>query len=358
MSQIKVNLGKRSYSILISGDLLENIGSQLLQYHFTKNCLLVSNSIVFQLYGKVVKNSLEGAGFKVTISLVDDGEQTKSLEWAAKLYNDALAAELDRNSPIIALGGGVIGDLTGFVAATYMRGIPFVQLPTTLLAQVDSSIGGKVAINHSKGKNLIGAFYQPKIVFIDLRTLKTLPIRELRAGLAEVIKYGVIWDKAFFEFLEQNIGDVFALNNQVLEEIVAKSCAIKATIVEQDENEKDLRTILNFGHTFGHTYESLTNYAKYRHGEAVAMGMVEATKFAQNKGLANPEIINRLTNLLLQVKLQIKPTEDFSPLELMEIIKHDKKNQAGCIQLILPQQLGKVKKILVKPKEIEAYLER
>jgi 3-dehydroquinate synthase len=250
MKIITVQLGERSYDIKIGRNILSSVGQELLTFNFSSTCLLVSNPLIYELYGSMVKNSLEEAGFKPSVALVEDGEQAKSLKWTAKLYDKALQGSLNRNSPIIALGGGVVGDLAGFIAATYMRGVPFIQIPTSLLAQVDSSVGGKVAINHPKGKNLIGAFYQPKLVLADLDTLITLPPRELRSGLAEVIKYGVIWDRSFFEYMEEHIKDAFNLNYKVLEALIAKSCTIKAAIIEEDEREGGLRTILNFGHTF------------------------------------------------------------------------------------------------------------
>lgn len=356
MKEINVQLGERSYKIKIGKHILPTIGQELAGYNLSRNCLIVTNPLIFRLYGNQVRNSLEKAGFKTNIALVDDGEHSKSLEWAAKLYDEALQAELDRKSPIIALGGGVIGDLAGFIAATYMRGVPFIQVPTTLLAQVDSSVGGKVAINHPQGKNLIGAFYQPKVVLADLDTLKTLPLRELRSGLAEVIKYGVIWDKDFFTYMESNIVKAINLNENVLEVLIAKSCAIKAAIIEKDEKENALRAILNFGHTFGHTYEALTNYNKYHHGEAVAIGMVEATKFAYAKGLTSQEVLHRLEHILSTIGLNLKPPLSFLPDEILDVMKLDKKNKAGKLQLILPLAFGKVISLTVDPAEMKNYL--
>lgn len=355
MKIINVWLGERSYKIKIGKNLLSSIGQELLAFNFSPNCLLISNHLVYEHYGNQVKGSLEKAGFKVSVALVEDGEQAKSLKWAAKLYDEGLKGGLNRNSPIVALGGGVVGDLAGFIAATYMRGVPFIQVPTTLLAQVDSSVGGKVAINHPKGKNIIGAFYQPKLVLADIDTLKTLPLRELRSGLAEVIKYGVIWDKDFFEYMESHIKDALNLNYKMLEVLIAKSCTIKAAIIEEDEREGGLRTILNFGHTFGHAYEAITNYTTYRHGEAVALGMVEATKFACYKDLTKELLLKRLVELLKQAGLEIKPAQWFKPGELLEIMKFDKKNKGEKIQFVLPRELGKVINIAVEPKDVKAY---
>jgi 3-dehydroquinate synthase len=355
MKIITVQLGERSYDIKIGRNILSSVGQELLTFNFSSTCLLVSNPLIYELYGSMVKNSLEEAGFKPSVALVEDGEQAKSLKWTAKLYDKALQGSLNRNSPIIALGGGVVGDLAGFIAATYMRGVPFIQIPTSLLAQVDSSVGGKVAINHPKGKNLIGAFYQPKLVLADLDTLITLPPRELRSGLAEVIKYGVIWDRSFFEYMEEHIKDAFNLNYKVLEALIAKSCTIKAAIIEEDEREGGLRTILNFGHTFGHAYEAITNYTTYRHGEAVALGMVEATKFACYKDLTKELLLKRLVELLKQAGLEIKPAQWFKPGELLEIMKFDKKNKGEKIQFVLPRELGRVINIAVEPEDVRAY---
>jgi len=357
MKEISVQLAKRSYQIKIGNNLLINLGRELEAFNLSQKCLVVTNPLVFKLYGSQVQSSLQRAGFKTTIVLVDDGEQAKSLEWAARLYDAALRAELDRNSPIVALGGGVVGDLAGFVAATYMRGVPFIQVPTTLLAQVDSSVGGKVAINHPQGKNLIGAFHQPKLVLTDLNTLKSLPPRELRSGLAEVIKYGVIWDKDFFVYLESNIKEALNLNDAVLEFLIAKSCAIKAAIVEKDEQEKALRAILNFGHTFGHVYEALTNYNTYRHGEAVAMGMVEVTKFAYSRGLVTREFLTELKNVLTLAGLPLEPSSSFSSDKILDLMKHDKKNKKGKLQLILPLDFGKVVSQAVDLTEMKKYLQ-
>jgi 3-dehydroquinate synthase len=273
------------------------------------------------------------------------------------LYDYALENGLERQSAVVALGGGVIGDLAGFFAATYMRGVPFIQVPTTLLAQVDSSVGGKVGVNHPKGKNMIGCFYQPRLVFTDVATLRTLPRRELRAGLAEVIKYGVIWDEGFFCFLEKNLEGVFDLDQQVLTKIVRNSCAIKAEIVEKDEREAGLRAILNFGHTVGHAIEAITEYRVYRHGEAVALGMVVAATIAVRRGLLAPELKKRLVSFLERAGL---PTgvPAFGE-ELLEIMKKDKKVQRGRIRFVLPLALGQVEIFSdIEPEEIMAALSK
>ena len=248
---------------------------------------------------------------------------------------------MDRDSLFIALGGGVVGDLAGFTASTYMRGVPYLQIPTSLLAQVDSSVGGKTAVNHPLGKNMIGSFYQPKGVLINTDTLKSLPVRQISTGLAEVIKYGVIADKNLFSYLEENIEKVFSFDDKVLNHIIYKSCTIKAKIVAQDEKDKGIRGILNFGHTIGHAIEAETSFTEYTHGESVAIGMVAEAELAQLLGLIDKGFVDRLKNLLLKAKLPIK----LPNLETDRLIKHmqrDKKNKIGKIVFVLPTKLGRV----------------
>ncbi|GAW94127.1 3-dehydroquinate synthase [Calderihabitans maritimus] len=343
MKSLQVELGERTYSIVIDQGILPALGKEMAQLgSFIRRCLLVSNPTVYSLYGKTVEESLTAAGFEVVTALVPDGEEAKSLSQADKLYDMAIENRLERRSPVIALGGGVVGDLAGFVAATYMRGVPFVQVPTTLLAQVDSSVGGKVAVNHPRGKNMIGAFYQPRLVWIELNTLDTLSLRELRAGLAEVIKYGVIWDETFFQYLENNLEEVLNQNKTALGYIVYHSCAIKARVVEMDEEEQGLRAILNFGHTIGHALETLTNYATYRHGEAVAIGMVAAAHIAANAGFCSREDVERIKAILTRAGLPVDLPPGLKKEEIISAMYHDKKNLEGKITLVLPHRIGRV----------------
>jgi len=280
----------------------------------------------------------------VRVVELPDGELYKSWDSLNIIFDSLLHWQCDRKTTLFALGGGVIGDLTGFAAATYMRGIPFVQLPTTLLAQVDSSVGGKTAINHPLGKNMIGAFYQPQLVVCDLRTLSTLPDRELRAGLAEVIKYGPIVDVAFMEWLEQNLNAVLAKETAALAHVVKRSCEIKAWVVGQDEKESGLRAILNFGHTFGHAIEAGMGYGVWLHGEGVSAGMVMAAELSRRLGLIDPEFVQRLVTLIQRAGLPAKgPVIDVGDnagryLELMRI---DKKAEAGEIRFVLIDGPGK-----------------
>ncbi|NPV28501.1 MAG: 3-dehydroquinate synthase [Firmicutes bacterium] len=356
MGTLQVNLGARSYPILIGSSILPELGRYLVPLHLSPRIFVVTNEIVGGIYGKQVRDALAKAGFEVVYHELPDGEEYKSLDSASLLYTCALKGGVERQSALVALGGGVIGDLAGFVAATFLRGIPLVQVPTTLLAQVDSSVGGKVAVNHPKGKNMIGCFYQPLLVFTDVATLRTLPLRELRAGLAEVIKYGVIWDEGFFYFLEENLDRVLACDQEVLVEIIKQACAIKAKIVEKDERELGLRAILNFGHTVGHALETLTDYRVYRHGEAVSIGMVAAATLAVKKGVMDPGDRERLIALLERAGL---PTRlPFDAGEILAILPRDKKVYHGKLRFVLPLGLGQVDIFSdLEPEEIRTALE-
>ena len=269
MKRLGIELGERSYDILIGPGLRKRIGEFLKAIFEPSRVIIITHPSINSLYGEEVLASFIAQGWTTDIIEVPEGESSKSLNQAEKLYDHLLALNCDRKSVLVALGGGVIGDLVGFVAATYQRGVSFIQVPTTLLSMVDSSVGGKTAVNHPKGKNMIGAFYQPRLVVGDLETLRTLSQKEYRAGLAEVVKYGVIADAKLFEFLETNYKEIINLEHKFLTHIVETSCAIKASVVEKDERESHYRMILNFGHTFGHAIESLTGYSQFVHGEAV-----------------------------------------------------------------------------------------
>ncbi|NPV26184.1 MAG: 3-dehydroquinate synthase [Firmicutes bacterium] len=341
MISLPLNLGPSSYEILLGQGLLGDLGKFLQPLVTGRQILVVSNPTVAELYGQPVVDSLAQAGFQVVTVLVPDGEEAKSLTVAGSLYDRLVEAQFARDSVVVALGGGVVGDLAGFIAATYQRGVNFVQVPTTLLAQVDSSVGGKVAINHQRGKNLIGAFYQPRLVVADLNTLNTLPPRELQAGLAEVIKYGVIWDEDFFIFLEDHLPAILNKRPAELLEVVRRSCAIKAQVVERDEREHGLRAILNFGHTVGHAVETVTGYQKYRHGEAVAVGMAAAAYLAEDLGRWSSKETTRLIGLLRRTGLPTAVPE-LEPAVLRRALEHDKKIASGQIRFVLPHHLGRV----------------
>ncbi len=341
MEICSVNLDKNSYTMYVGSQILSKIGSLLKENDMGEKALLITCFPIQRLYGEYVESIIRDAGFDLRVIELPDGEGTKDLKVVARLYDEAIEFGCDRNSPVIALGGGVIGDVAGFFAATYLRGIPFVQIPTTLLAQVDSSVGGKVGVNHFKGKNMIGAFYQPKFVLSDIEVLKSLPEREFRSGLAEVIKYGVIWDEELFSILESNINGLSRGELGDSPRIVARCCRIKAAVVEQDERETNLRAILNYGHTVGHSVERASKFARYRHGEAVSIGMVSAALLSERMGLSKG-ITKRIVNLLHGVGLPLI----WDDLEVEEIItgfKYDKKFRDGRIRFILPEAIGKVR---------------
>ncbi len=361
LERIKVDLDGSGYTIEIGAGNLGNLGRSMAtldSLQKVKKLLVITDEQVGSLYGKQVTDSLKDAGFSPLYHQLPPGEKQKSLESAEKIYTIAIENGLDRNSAVIALGGGVIGDLAGFVASTYMRGISLIQVPTTLLAQVDSSVGGKVAVNHPLGKNIIGAFYQPQLVFVDVRVLNTLASRELRSGLAEVIKYGVIHDHDFFCFLEENISQVFSLDEKVLSHIIKKCCAIKAKIVEEDEREKGVRALLNFGHTIGHALETITSYDYYRHGEAISIGMIAAAEIAVKRGLLEEGEKKRLKQLLNGAGLPVTIPRDIDVEDVLKVLPRDKKAEQGKPRFVLPLALGKVELFSdVERTEILAALE-
>jgi 3-dehydroquinate synthase len=337
---IKLDLGPNSYEIRIGSVLISNLGERLAELKFQDKLIVITNPVVNALHGEKLRAGLCRFGFSVSFLEVPDGEESKSLIWADKLYTLLSECKAERRTAILALGGGVIGDLAGFVAATYFRGIPFIQIPTTLLAQVDSSIGGKTAINHGNLKNNVGVFYQPKAVFSDLSVLKTLPDIELKNGLAEVIKYGVIWDLKLFEFIESNLKVIMSLEESIIEHVIARCAEIKAEIVQQDEREDGLRAILNFGHTVGHGIESSSNF-RIKHGYAVSIGMAAAARISHEMGFLGEDQLNRMVSLLKQAGLPV----NISGLDtdmIMMTMTHDKKADSGKIRFILPDCLGKV----------------
>ncbi|MDD5131686.1 MAG: 3-dehydroquinate synthase [bacterium] len=343
MRTVKVNLKDRSYKILVGADL-SKLGSAMRALKLGRQVMIVTNPRVGRWYLAKVEKSLEQNGYSVYHTIIPDGERYKSQESANKIYAKCLRSGFDRGGTILALGGGVIGDLAGFAAATFLRGISLVQVPTTLLSQVDSSVGGKVAVNLPDGKNMIGAFYQPKLVYTDLKTLQTLPAKEFANGLAEVIKYGIIYDKRLFAYLEKNILCIKKLDAAILEKVISRCCEIKARVVALDEREKNLRAILNFGHTFGHALEGITQYKKYKHGEAVAIGMVGAAKIAECLKLNAEEITDRLEKLLKEAELPVSIRGiKISWADYLRFMRHDKKVLAGKIRFVLPVEIGKVK---------------
>lgn len=341
MKQIPVELGANSYDIFIGNRLDDRLKNFVADKKFSSKALLITDSNIEPLHAQKIIDIIQSTGLNVKLCTVDAGETSKSLSTAETVYTVAIKHKLDRKSAIFALGGGVVGDLAGFVAATFMRGVPFVQIPTTLLAQVDSSVGGKVAVNHQLGKNLIGAFYQPKAVFIDLDFLKTLPPREIASGLGEIVKYGVIADADFFCYLENHVDEILSLDNPTIEHIIARSCRIKADVVSQDEKESGLRRILNFGHTIAHAVEEETHYQKYRHGEAVAIGMLGAAHISRALGRIDQSVVDRLQRLLDRLKM-ISHAENLNVNQIYNELFRDKKTVDGKINWVLPNAIGSV----------------
>ncbi len=338
MEKIKVNIGSNGYEIRVGAGLLRQVGCWLKEQGFSGKLVIITNPVVNKLYGDVLNQALAAEGFTVTILQVPDGEDQKSLETAGRLYQELTDAYAERNTPVLALGGGVIGDLAGFVAATYMRGVPLVQVPTTLLAQVDSSIGGKVAVDHGHLKNKIGVFYQPSMVVTDIATLQTLPDRELASGLAEVIKSAAIRDRVLFTFLEGNLDRVKARDGEALEQVVLRTAKIKAGVVEQDERDYGLRHILNYGHTIGHAVETVSEFG-VEHGRAVAVGMLAAARISHEMGILGEGEVTRLKSMIGRAGLPV----EIPGLEIDRVlaaIKHDKKVQQNKARFILLKSIG------------------
>lgn len=339
MSVLTVNLAENSYDIVIERGALASLGKRCREAGLKGVAAVITNPAVAALYGAVAQRSLADAGFTVALITMPDGEEYKNSTTLNQLYDDLQTAGVDRGSFIVALGGGVVGDVAGYAAATWMRGIPFVQVPTTLLAQVDSSVGGKTGIDHPKGKNLIGAFYQPRLVLIDVDSLATLDQRQFRAGLAEVIKYGVAIDHQFFEFVEANVDAILAMDPDALIEIIHQCCQLKAQVVEFDEKEAGLRAILNYGHTLGHAFESLSGYRGLVHGEAVAIGMVLAARVSAAEGLCSNEDVSRISTLITRCGLPVEVPR-YDRQQLLDAVAADKKSKGGTVTFICNQGIG------------------
>ena len=343
MRIVQVPLGNRSYNIKVGGGLLPRLGAECAQIKLGQRCAVITDANVAKNFARTALKSLVASGFEPVLIIIPAGEKSKRLAVVEKCCDQLAAHRLERKSFIVALGGGVVGDLAGFVAATYLRGVPFVQVPTTLLAQVDSSVGGKTGVNLSAGKNLIGAFYQPQLVLCDLDTLKTLPRREFVSGLAEVIKYGIIYDAILFAQIERNLPKLLERDAATLRSVVARCCEIKADVVGQDETESGLRAILNFGHTIGHAIENSSGYGKFLHGEAIAIGQVAAAKLSQKiLGLPSGDA-ERIKKLFVSAGLPVKIKLDAARRKkLFAAMKLDKKVSAGEIKFVLAKKIGKV----------------
>ena len=331
---VRVELGPDSYDIVIGSGALDSLSEFVARRKYSRTALVITDTNVGPLYADRVKELLAAAGITAAVATIPAGEASKSLTVAEGVFTTAIEAGLDRHSPVIALGGGVVGDLSGFIAATYMRGVPFIQIPTSLLADVDSSVGGKVAVNHRLGKNLIGAFYQPDAVFIDLDCLKTLPAREISTGLGEIVKYGIISDAALFDFLEENAEAVKQLDTEAVRHLIIRSCEIKADVVSRDEKEGGLRRILNFGHTMAHAVEKEAGYGCYNHGEAVAIGMICATHISAALKLADEALLVRIEKLCRLLDLPTR-VENCTVDKMYEDIFHDKKTVNGVVSWVL-----------------------
>lgn len=347
MKKIIVELGDRSYPIYAGIDLLSK-GNLLLENIRSKQIMIVSNTTIAPLYLETVMQALQGMSLQgsaaeeleINSVILPDGEQYKTLD----AVNDIITALLDkrygRNSCLVALGGGVVGDITGFAAACYQRGIDYIQIPTTVLAQVDSSVGGKTGVNHAAGKNMIGAFHQPRAVIADIAILDTLSDREVSAGLAEVVKYGLIRDKKFFNWLEKNVEQLLNREAEALAYIIEQSCRNKAEVVAEDERESGLRAILNFGHTFGHAIETGLGYGKWLHGEAIAVGMLMAADLSHRLGWITEEVIERIKQMLVKLNLPIALPDDLNPKNMRELMSVDKKAKDGVLFLVLLKGIG------------------
>ncbi len=336
---VDVNLGSRSYRIVVASGALQSVGERLRELRLGSRAALVSDGAIMRLYGKAVVASLESAGFTVTTIDVPEGEAAKTLAVAEHCWDRLLTAGLDRTSTVLALGGGAVGDVAGFAAATYMRGINFIQLPTTVLAQVDASIGGKTAIDHPLGKNMIGAFHQPRLVVVDPAVARTLPEREFRSGLAEIVKHGIVLDADYFAELERDLAPLAARDLGVLERIIGGSCRLKASVVERDEREAELRHVLNYGHTIGHALEAATGYTRYAHGEAVSLGIVAEARLARRLGIADDETTTRQERMLETLGLPVRaPSIDVEPI--VSAMARDKKAKDGRVPFVLAPRIG------------------
>ena len=342
MHELRVELGANSYPIWVGAGLLgEPLFRDQLRTKLTSSqVVVVSNETVAPLYMDALLACLDG--YTVDQFLLPDGEAHKNLDNFTALLDFMLARKHNRSAAVIALGGGVVGDLAGFAAASYQRGVNFLQVPTTLLAQVDSSVGGKTAVNHPLGKNMIGAFYQPSAVVIDTATLATLPRREYLAGIAEVLKYGVIYDAGFFEWLDDNLAGLLARESSELTKAIVESCRIKAAVVAEDEKEQGVRAILNYGHTFAHALENLSGYGTLLHGEAVAIGMVQAADFATRLGVLAATDAQRIKALIKRADLPVEPPKDIEPNSMVAAMALDKKTLDGTLRFVLPNVIGRV----------------
>lgn len=354
---VDVALGAKSYSVVVERGVLSTVGGRLRSLGVGSRTAVVTSASILRLYGKPVIESLEEAGFTVAVVDVPEGESAKTLAVAQQCWDALLAAGLDRTSTVVALGGGAVGDLAGFVAATYMRGLNFAQIPTTVLAQVDASIGGKTAIDHPTAKNLVGAFYQPRLVLIDPSTAATLPDRDYRSGFAEIVKHGIVLDRAYFEDLERSVSEILGRDGAALERIIGGSCRLKAAVIERDPEEKsELRFALNYGHTIGHALEAATAFGRWTHGEAVSIGVVAEARLAARLGIASAETADRQERLLAAVGLPVRAT-GVEVDAVLAATRRDKKSRNGRVPFVLAPAIGEFRVVYdIDPDDVRAAL--
>ena len=352
---VPVNLGTRSYSIVVEPGALATVGERLRALGVGRRAALVTDAGILRLHGGAVAASLKDAGYIVTVIEVPEGETAKTLAVAEHCWDRLLTAGIDRSSTVLGLGGGAVGDLAGFVAATYMRGVNFVTLPTTVLAQVDASIGGKTAVDHPKAKNLIGAFHQPRLVVVDPAVARTLPERDFRSGLAEIVKHGIVLERAYFDEVERDAARLLARELDVLDRVIGGSCRLKASVIERDPEEKsELRFALNYGHTIGHALEAVTGFERWTHGEAVSLGIVAEARLARRLGLADEATVARQERLLGAVGLPVR-AERLDVDAVLTAITHDKKARDGRVPFVLAPSLGAFRVVYdVPPAEVRA----
>src|SRR5262245_42611016 len=359
VEEVRVDLGPRSYPVVIGADVLALLGPKLVELGHRGRCAVVTSPRVGDLYGDAVVRSLRLAGLEATTIRISDGEESKNLDILGVVYDGLLQAGIDRRAHVVALGGGVIGDVAGFAAATVLRGIPVVQVPTTLLAQVDAAIGGKTGIDHARGKNLIGAFHQPRLVLADVDTLATLPRREFVAGMAEVVKYGALGDRTLFEEIEGGLPALVALDRGALVAVVTACARQKARVVSADEREETgLRAVLNFGHTIGHAVETVTGYRRFLHGEAVAIGMVAAARISHRLGCGDAAAVERLEGLLGRIGLPVALPGGIDPQAVGRVMAADKKAASGRIRFIALEEIGRTRVVELTPADIVGHLVR
>jgi 3-dehydroquinate synthase len=351
MIRIPVDLGPRSYHVVVGARALAVLGAELAGLGVGRRVALFTDEVIHRLHGGPVVDGLRAAGFEVSETILPEGERAKTLDVAREAWDRLLEAGCDRSSTVVALGGGAVGDLAGFAAAPYMRGMHLVQAPTTLLAQVDASIGGKTAIDHPRAKNLIGAFHQPRLVIADTAALLTLPEREFRAGLAEVVKHGIVLDAGYFLDLEERREALLRRDVPTLERVVAGSCRIKASIVERDEQESELRQVLNYGHTIGHALEAVTGYGRWVHGEAVSLGIVAEARVAERLGIATKETTRRQVELLRGVGLPVSGLGG-APAAIVEAMSRDKKARDGRLPFVMAPEIGRFRIVHDVPRAV------